>query len=79
MSVWYDFVLFQAPKTVQRTLENTREPEETIVLPDDDEVLQDERTDELAEIFDGKVSTKVLILSYTRPSMVILLRTITVT
>ena len=69
MSACYDF-LFQAPKTVPRTLENTREPEETIVLPDDDEVLQDEKTDELADVFDRKIATKVLILSYTRPSMV---------
>lgn len=51
-----------------RTLENTRVPDETIVLPDDEEVLQDEKTDELSTYFDRKIIPKVLILSVRKPS-----------
>ncbi len=62
-------ILLQAPpKQVPRTLENTRIPDETIVLPDDEEVLQDEKTDELSMYFDLKATPKVLILSILKPS-----------
>ena len=52
-----------------KTIENTRVPDETIVLPDDDEVLQDERTDEFASYFDRTITPKVLITSANRPSL----------
>jgi len=39
---------------VTRTLENTREFDETVVNPDDDEVAADQDTDELAAYFDGR-------------------------
>ena len=45
-------------------------PEETLVLPDDDEVLRDEWTDEIAAYFDRKISPKILITSFTRASQV---------
>mmetsp|Transcript_5491 Transcript_5491/g.12752 ORF Transcript_5491/g.12752 Transcript_5491/m.12752 type:complete len:92 (-) Transcript_5491:22-297(-) len=37
-----------APKPVQRTLDNTREVDETVVRPDDDEVLGEDSFDEFA-------------------------------
>ena len=56
------------PKQVPKTLENTRILDETIVLPDDEEILQDEKTDEFAGYFDCKITPKVLIISVTKPS-----------
>ena len=56
------------PKLIPKTLENTCILDETIVLPDDEEVLQDEKTDEFARYFDRKITPKVLILSVTKPS-----------
>ena len=56
------------PKLVPKTLESTRIQDETIVLPDDEEVLQDEKTDEFAGYFDCKTAPKVLIISVTKPS-----------
>ena len=56
------------PKLVPKTLENTRILDETIVLPDDEEILQDEKTDEFAGYFDCKITPKVLIISVTKPS-----------
>lgn len=52
-----------------KTLESTREPDETIVLMDD-EVMQDEKTDEFANYFERKVSPKLLITSFTRAHLV---------
>ncbi|XP_062510067.1 ribosome production factor 1-like [Corticium candelabrum] len=49
------------PKQIPKTIENMRVPDETIVDPDDDEVLEDERTDEMAAYFDRKQIPKVLI------------------
>ena len=69
--------LFQAPpKQVPRTIENTRVPDETIVLPDDEEVIQDEKTDEFASYFERSTTPKVLLLSVAKPSSktVLLLR-----
>jgi len=43
---------------VPRTLENTREIDETIVKPDDDEVFGDELDDEFAQYF---ANTKVFL------------------
>lgn len=45
----------QAPKrAVPRTLDNSRELDETAVMPDDEEVATDQATDELADYFDGR-------------------------
>ena len=56
------------PKLAPKTLESTRIQDETIVLPDDEEVLQDEKTDEFAGYFDRKTAPKVLIISVSKPS-----------
>ncbi len=48
------------PKKLQRTLDNTREYDETIVLPDDKEVVDDEQVDEFADYFRGTIP-KILI------------------
>ncbi len=53
-------------KEVPRTLESTREPDETIVLQDDDETLQDEITDEMAPYFNKSTTPKVLITGFKR-------------
>ena len=52
-----------------KTIENSRVPDETIVLPDDEETLQDERTDEFSTYFDRRVTPKVLITSADKPSL----------
>ena len=57
------------PKEVPKTIENCRVPDETIVLPDDEEILQDERTDEFSTYFDRRVTPKVLITSANKPSL----------
>jgi hypothetical protein len=59
------------PKKIPRTLENTREADETIVNPSDEEVIEDEAEDEFSNYFDGKVTPKILITTSTRPSHVI--------
>ena len=43
------------------------------MLPDDDEVLQDERTDEMAAYFSRQITPKVLLTSFTRASQVCIL------
>ena len=53
---------------VPRTIENTREVDETVVAPDDEEVLQDEKTDEFSSYFERGVSPKVLLLTVRKPS-----------
>lgn len=40
-----------------------------MVLPDDEEVLQDQKTDELASYFNRKITPKVLIISGTKQSL----------
>jgi len=49
------------PLKKQRTLENTREPDDTMVLPNDNEVIEDEAGDEFAEYFKGNVKPKIFI------------------
>jgi len=49
------------PKQKPRTIENTREPEDTFVEPEDEEVLEDEKMDDMAGYFDGEKTPKVLI------------------
>lgn len=53
-------------KQVPRTLENTREVEETMVKDDDLEVMADEAEDEFAEYFSDTTRPKIMIT--TRPS-----------
>lgn len=56
-----------APKPkAQKTLENTREVDETIVESDDDEVAADQETDELSSYFDGK-TPKVIVTTSDKP------------
>jgi len=56
-----------APKRIeQRTIENTREYDETVVDPDDEEIAGDQDTDELASYFDGR-APKVIITTSDKP------------
>ena len=53
------------PKQIPRTIENTREEEETMVQKDDDEVLGDEKDDEFASYFSNEANPKIMLT--TRP------------
>lgn len=54
--------LLQAPPVKkQKTLDNTRELDHTLVQPDDEEVAEDENNDELAEYFRGNTKPKIMI------------------
>ena len=53
---------------VQKTLDNTREVEETIVKPDDEEVQADEAGDEFAQFFSNEATPKIMITTRPRPS-----------
>src|SRR4051812_19683343 len=53
---------------ISKTLENTREFDETIVEPDDTEVFEDEASDEFSSYFKEGVSPKMLITTSKRPS-----------
>lgn len=55
-------------KQVPRTLENTREVEDTMVQPDDEEVMADEAEDEFAAYFRDELRPKILITSRPKPS-----------
>eukprot|EP00590_Aulacoseira_subarctica_P004990 CAMPEP_0172430248 /NCGR_PEP_ID=MMETSP1064-20121228/53700_1 /TAXON_ID=202472 /ORGANISM="Aulacoseira subarctica , Strain CCAP 1002/5" /LENGTH=338 /DNA_ID=CAMNT_0013176179 /DNA_START=201 /DNA_END=1217 /DNA_ORIENTATION=+ len=56
-------------KKQPRTLENTREKEETMVQPDDDEVLLvEDANDEFAPYFSDDIRPKLLITTRPRPS-----------
>lgn len=56
------------PQNQQRTLDNTREVEATMVLPTDDEIAADEAEDEFAPYLMGTTRPKVLITTRPRPS-----------
>lgn len=56
------------PKPVQHTLENTREADDTMVAPDDDEVMADENDDEFAAHFANARPPKVLITTCYKPT-----------
>src|SRR3990167_3403923 len=56
-------------KQIPKTLDNTREFDETIVAPDDEEVFEDEQTDEFASYFDRTRTPKVLITTTIRPTV----------
>ena len=53
------------PKQEQRTVENTREFDETMVQADDDEIAGDEKDDEFAKYYSGEIKPKIMIT--TRP------------
>ncbi|KAJ4981024.1 hypothetical protein NE237_031861 [Protea cynaroides] len=49
------------PKKVPRTIENTRELDETICKPDDEELFAGNDCDEFSKIFKGELTPKILI------------------
>jgi len=53
------------PKQIPRTIENTREIDETSVAIDDDEVLGDEKDDEFVKFFSNETKPKLMLT--TRP------------
>ncbi|KJE97812.1 hypothetical protein CAOG_09134 [Capsaspora owczarzaki ATCC 30864] len=55
------------PKEVPKTIESTREFDETIVNPDDQEVVEDEAMDEFANYFNGETLPKLLITTSIKP------------
>lgn len=60
--------LFQAPpKQIPRTLENTREYDETIVEAGDEEVDLDDQTDEFASYFNKEYVPKILLTTVDKP------------
>lgn len=67
------FLLFlfspvQGPVKKQKTLDNTRESDETVVAADDEEVIADEAIDEFSSYFQGDVEPKIIITSCYKPS-----------
>lgn len=54
-------------KQVPRTLENTREPDETMVNPEDEEIILDQDNDELSGYFKNEAPPKVLITCSENP------------
>ena len=58
----------EKPKQTQKTLDNTREYEETVVKEDDQEVIADETEDEFAQYFSDVKRPKLCITTRPRPS-----------
>lgn len=56
------------PKLQPHTLENTREADDTVVYPDDAEVLGDEADDEFALFYRSEKPTKIMITTGCHPS-----------
>jgi ribosome production factor 1 len=56
------------PPKKQKTLDNTREHDETLVAADDEEVQADESIDEFSKYFQGEVEPKIIITSCYKPS-----------
>lgn len=56
------------PKQVPKTLESTREVDDTFVSPEDEEVLQDEAEDEFAPYFQSLKEPKIMITTRPRPT-----------
>jgi len=56
------------PKEIPKTIENMRVHDETMVSPDDEEVLQDEMQDEMASYFNRETTPKILITTSDRPT-----------
>ncbi|XP_070563358.1 ribosome production factor 1-like [Ptychodera flava] len=55
------------PKKIPKTIENTRVYDETMVDPQDQEVLYDEANDEIAPYFNRETTPKILITTSDRP------------
>lgn len=55
------------PRKVPKTIESTRVYDETMVDPQDEEVLFDEASDEMAPYFNRETSPKILITTADRP------------
>ncbi|KAH7283453.1 hypothetical protein KP509_34G008100 [Ceratopteris richardii] len=51
------------PRRVPRTIENTREYDETVARPDDDELLAEDAVDEFSAHFNSEVTPQLLITS----------------
>jgi len=49
------------PKQKPKTIESMREPDETFVVPDDSDVLDDVKIDEFADYFSGEIPPKLLV------------------
>ena len=58
------------PKKVPRTLDNTRVYDETMVNPQDEEVMADEAIDEVSTYFNREITPKILLTTSDRPSTV---------
>eukprot|EP00899_Mesostigma_viride_P015235 jgi/Mesvir1/23712/Mv18659-RA.1 len=58
------------PKKIPKTIENTREADETVIQPDDEEVMQALATDEFAGHFNREHQPKVLITTCHNPTKV---------
>lgn len=58
----------EVPKKVPKTIENMRVFDETMVNPEDEEVMMDEATDELSSYFNRETLPKILITTCDRPS-----------
>jgi ribosome production factor 1 len=58
------------PKQPARTLDNTREKDETIVTAEDEEVKADEAIDEFSDYFSGKMHPKIIITTCLHPTKV---------
>ena len=56
------------PKQVPRTLDNTREADDTVVAVGDEEVLRDEQEDEFQPYISGDRAPKLMITTKMRPS-----------
>jgi len=54
-------------KQVTRTIDNTRETEETMVADGDEEVMGDEMEDEFSKFFNGDAAPKIMITTRPRP------------
>ena len=57
-----------APKAAARTLDNTREWDDTYVDKEDPELLADEADDEFADIFSSARTPKIMITTKVRPT-----------
>jgi ribosome production factor 1 len=57
-----------APKPVQRTLDNTREVDETFVQPGDEEIAAEDSFDEFSGHFGGEIPNKTLVTTGRYPS-----------
>eukprot|EP00967_Tisochrysis_lutea_P074283 scaffold99696_cov31-Tisochrysis_lutea.AAC.2 len=57
-----------APKPVQKTLDNTREADETLVRPGDEEIAAEDSFDEFSAHFGGQLPPKTLVTTGRYPS-----------